>query len=208
MSSPNNPAGTEPAWVKMSQDNDQTSLGANSSATDLQTPLQHIGSCQSQQQSLPESDVNVPAQNVPIPSSSDIPSGNIPNSQTPRLPTDREDVRLPLPKVRKIMKEALPPGANISTEAIQAMEACTLGFIQFVTEEAADNVSSTGRQLITGDHILLAMDFTGYENIAGALRPYLRGYRAAMDAERAESQRYTTARDAEAAMVPEGDKNA
>lgn len=92
------------------------------------------------------------------------------------------------------------------TEYESLWRACLL--IHKRTPSAADNVSSTGRQLITGDHILLAMDFTGYENIAGALRPYLRGYRAAMDAERAESQRYTTARDAEAAMVPEGDKNA
>ena len=97
------------------------------------------------------------------------------------------------------MKKAIPPDALISDAAKFDMGRCVVEFIQFLTSEgsfipnptqtpnplgekklthpAAENALKTRRRTIEGGDIIEAMDATGFENYAEALRPYLDAYR-------------------------------
>ena len=94
------------------------------------------------------------------------------------------------------MKEALPPGTKIMLQAKKDMQRYASEFVSFITSEglsnspiqlhlygfsrtdtsppvAAENVSREHRRVIEGSDILMAMENTGFEHYARALRPYL-----------------------------------
>lgn len=99
------------------------------------------------------------------------------------------------------MKRALPAEALIQKPAKEDMERYAVEFIQFLTSEgmsdpsiratpmpsvvlthffrsAAEVASNSNRAAITGNDILKAMENTGFEHYAEALRPFLEGYKA------------------------------
>ena len=94
------------------------------------------------------------------------------------------------------MRKALPPGSKIMVEAKKDMQRYVSEFISFITSEgmsnpsiqchlytfiqtdtsppvAAEKVFREHRNVIQGSDILVAMDDTGFERYASALRPYL-----------------------------------
>lgn len=87
------------------------------------------------------------------------------------------DKWLPLAKVARIMKAALPDDAEISKEAKETMQECVSELISFVTSEAAENRNLSARRVIGGEDVLLAFDALGFEHYAEALTIYLARYR-------------------------------
>ena len=87
------------------------------------------------------------------------------------------DKWLPLAKVARIMKAALPNDAEISREAKETMQECVSELISFVTSEAAENRNLSARRVIGGEDVLLAFDALGFEHYAEALTIYLARYR-------------------------------
>lgn len=99
------------------------------------------------------------------------------------------------------MKKALPADALIAKQAREDMERYVVEFIQFLTNEgrsnpsihaslmhsaklthssptAAEDAAKTSRMVLYGRDILKAMDNTGFEHYAKALKPYLEAYKA------------------------------
>ncbi|KAL8782249.1 MAG: hypothetical protein Q9213_005552 [Squamulea squamosa] len=87
------------------------------------------------------------------------------------------DNLLPVAKVARTMKDALPEDAKISKDAKECMQECVSEFISFITSEAADRCQQDKRKAVDGEDLLFAMTSLGFENYAEALTIYLSKYR-------------------------------
>jgi histone H3/H4 len=85
-----------------------------------------------------------------------------------------DDYHIPIANIAKIVKKALPPDADISYEAMMAIQHSLTEFVSFITSEAAFHSMDDKRKTLNGEHIVHALDDIGFDNYSNVLRLYLK----------------------------------
>lgn len=88
-----------------------------------------------------------------------------------------EDTCIPINKLLRIMRRALPPQGRISNDAKEAMQMCVNEFIGLITDEANEKCKKESRKTVTAEDIIWAMDWLGFDDYVQPLIDYLKRYR-------------------------------
>jgi len=75
------------------------------------------------------------------------------------------------------MKSSLPSYAKISSPARDAILACVIEMIGFVTSEANSRANEEKRKTVNGDDLIYAFGNLGFNNYAAVLTVFLARYR-------------------------------
>ncbi|XP_052206867.1 transcriptional activator hap3-like [Diospyros lotus] len=107
-------------------------------------------------------------------SSSDVPTKEKVSKVLPALDNDNH---LPVSRVTKIMRRALPPKTRITKEAIEVMQHCATNCIHFVTSNANIGCKQDNRKKVSAEDIISAIGRIRLEDYVEPLTSYLNKYR-------------------------------
>ncbi|VDK64674.1 unnamed protein product, partial [Gongylonema pulchrum] len=85
----------------------------------------------------------------------------------------------PIACVAQLMRNALPPSAKVTQDAKECVQEIASEFILFISSEASDCCRADGRDVITYEDILEAMQALGFDNYVEPLSIYMKKYREA-----------------------------
>ncbi|CAD7078539.1 unnamed protein product [Hermetia illucens] len=88
-----------------------------------------------------------------------------------------EDLNLPAAVVARLIKEALPPSANVSKEARAAIARAASVFVIYLTASSTAVARKKNHKAITAQHILEALDQLEFESFVAPLNEDLENYR-------------------------------
>ncbi|XP_052182005.1 nuclear transcription factor Y subunit B-1-like [Diospyros lotus] len=92
------------------------------------------------------------------------------------LPAPDNDHHLPVSKVTKIMRRALPPKTRITKEAIEVMRHCTTNCIHLVTTNANIGYKQDNRKKVSVEDVISAIGRIRLEDSVEPLTLYLNEY--------------------------------
>lgn len=103
----------------------------------------------------------------------------VPTKQKVRqvLPALDNDRHLPVSRVTKIMRRALPPKTRITREAIEVMQHCATNCIHLVTSNANIGCKQDNRKKVSAEDVISAIGRIGLEDYVEPLTSYLNQYR-------------------------------
>ncbi|KAF9958505.1 hypothetical protein BGZ72_000256 [Mortierella alpina] len=94
------------------------------------------------------------------------------------MSTSIEDNELPKAILTRIMKQVLPDNTNIQANAKLAMTKSTTLFINYLASAANDVAASAGHKMISGAHVLKALESLDLEEMLPRLTEEFKAYQA------------------------------
>ncbi|XP_053951781.1 DNA polymerase epsilon subunit 3 [Anastrepha ludens] len=104
-----------------------------------------------------------------------------------------EDLNLPNAVVGRLIKDALPEGANVSKEARAAIARAASVFVIFLTSTSTTLAHKQNHKTITAANILDALKQLEFENFVDPLTSDLESYRKAMKDKKDKAKPTTSA---------------
>ncbi|KAF9081181.1 hypothetical protein BGX23_001165 [Mortierella sp. AD031] len=94
------------------------------------------------------------------------------------MSTSIEDNELPKAILTRIMKQALPENTNIQANAKLAMTKSTTLFINYLASAANDVAASAGHKIVSGAHVLKALESVDLEEMLPRLTEELQAFQS------------------------------